>query len=144
MASSSERSRKDARSCSSRRVPQVLRETLGDEATGALVDMFDSAGREWRGDVLTVERFERRLTAEASQIRIEMGQMGVKLREEMAHMEARIRQDMGKMGADLRVEIHAECSRTRVEIVRWSFLFWIGQVAVMAGLLAFMLRVGGR
>ena len=27
----------------------------------------------------------------------------------------------------------------RVELLKWSFLFWVGQVAAMAGLLAYML-----
>jgi hypothetical protein len=27
-----------------------------------------------------------------------------------------------------------------VRLLRWSFLFWVGQVAAMAALLAFMLR----
>jgi hypothetical protein len=32
----------------------------------------------------------------------------------------------------------------RSEILEWSFLFWIGQFAAFAGLLAFMLKVSGR
>jgi hypothetical protein len=28
----------------------------------------------------------------------------------------------------------------RVELLKWSFLFWVGQVATMAGLLSFMHR----
>jgi len=29
-------------------------------------------------------------------------------------------------------------------LLKWSFLFWVGQVAAVAGLLAFMLRSAGR
>ena len=29
-------------------------------------------------------------------------------------------------------------------MLRWSFIFWIGQLAGIAGLLAFMFRVAGR
>ena len=35
--------------------------------------------------------------------------------------------------------VRQEIATTRVEMLRWSFLFWIGQVAAMAGLLAYML-----
>ena len=31
-------------------------------------------------------------------------------------------------------------AETRVELLKWSFLFWIGQVAAIAGMLAFVLR----
>lgn len=62
----------------------------------------------------TIERFERRLTEEVGGLRIEM-----------AHMKMDLRQDIA--GA-------------RVDILRWSFVFWIGQIAAVIGLLAFVLR----
>jgi hypothetical protein len=40
----------------------------------------------------------------------------------------------------MRLEVSRELSALRVEWLKWSFLFWVGQVATMAGLLAFMLR----
>jgi len=36
--------------------------------------------------------------------------------------------------------VRQELATTRVEMLKWSFLSWAGQVAAMAGLLAFMLR----
>ena len=62
---------------------------------------------------LTSERFERRLTEEISGLRLEMHQGFSAIRQEMA--------------------------MSHVAWLRWSFLFWIGQVAALAGLLAFML-----
>jgi hypothetical protein len=37
-------------------------------------------------------------------------------------------------------EVRAEIANTRVEMLKWSFLFWIGQVAVIASLISFLLR----
>ena len=64
------------------------------------------------------DRFECRLTEEISGLRLEMHQGFAALRQENA--------------------------TTRVELLKWSFLFWIGQVAALAGLLAFMLPPAGR
>jgi hypothetical protein len=36
--------------------------------------------------------------------------------------------------------VRQEIANTRVEMLKWSFLFWLGQVATMAALMAFMLR----
>ncbi len=44
----------------------------------------------------------------------------------------------------LRVTLVREIHDGRVETFKWAFLFWIGQVAAVAGLLAFMFRVTGR
>ena len=40
----------------------------------------------------------------------------------------------------LRQDIRKDLSSVRVELLKWSFLFRVGQVAAIAGLLAFMLR----
>lgn len=62
------------------------------------------------------DRYERRLTEEMGALRLEMHQGFASLRQEMAGV--------------------------RVELLKWSFLSWIGQVAAIAGLLAYMLPRG--
>jgi len=101
-------------------VPAALRDRLGYEATSDLIDLLEISNLEWRDRVLSVvtERFERRLTQEISALRLEFHDGLAALRGEMA--------------------------TTRVELLKWSFLFWVGQVAAIAGLLAFMLRSVGR
>jgi hypothetical protein len=61
------------------------------------------------GEAVVTERFEYRLTEECGKLRSEM----VQLR------------------ADLRVDI----ANARADFIKWSFLFWIGQAATVAGLL---------
>jgi len=101
---------------SARRVPASVREKLGDEATFGLIELLDSEQKDWSDRVLTTaaDRFERRVTQECSLLR----------------------QDFNDgLGA-----IRTELASVRVEMLRWSFLFWIGQVAAIAALLSFMLR----
>jgi hypothetical protein len=75
------------------------------------------------------ERFERRLTEEVSGARAELHREISTLRLEMQAGFAALRQEMATMRAD---------------ILKWSFLFWIGQVATITALLSFMLRINGR
>ena len=67
---------------------------------------------------IAADRFERRLTLESSSLRVEV--------REALHE--------GLTG------IRSELATSRVELLKWSFVFWAGQIAVIAGLLAFMLR----
>ena len=71
------------------------------------------------------DRFARALAEESARIRTLIAEQGARLEarlaEQGAHFDGRL--------ADL-----------RAELLKWSFLFWIGQVAAMAALLAFMLR----
>ena len=104
------------------RVPAVVRTRLGDDATFGLVELLDAERKDWSEQVLmtATDRFERRLTQEIGLLRHEFH---TSLQEGLA-------------------AIRAELATARVETLRWSFVFWIGQVAAVAALLAFMLRAG--
>ena len=119
-------------------VPASLRERLGLEASGGLVQMFNRAGREWSADVLSVaaERFDRRLVEEASKVRIEMAQEFAAVRQEMAQGLSSVRQEMAEGFSLVRQEMAAQ----RADLIKWALLFWLGQVGATAAMLAFVLR----
>ena len=54
--------------------------------------------------------------------------------------ERRLAEELGSLRVSLVREIH----EGRVEALKWAFIFWAGQLAAFAGLLAFMLRVNAR
>jgi hypothetical protein len=43
-------------------------------------------------------------------------------------------------GADLRGDLRAEMSAFKAEIIKWMFLFWIGQIAVMTAIIKFLVQ----
>ncbi len=69
------------------------------------------------------ERFEGRLTEEISGLRVEMANGFASLRQEMTQGLAQLRQ---------------EIAATKVDLIKWSFVFWTGQVVVLGGLMAIM------
>ena len=97
-------------------VPEILIERLGENGAKALVDMLHANNRACQDDVLekTAERFERRLVEETSKLRVDM--------------------------AELRTDLHGEIVSSRFELVKWNFVFWIGQVVALAGVISLMLR----
>ena len=80
-------------------------------------------------------------------MRVQMAQMEASLRTEMAQMgqhppghgpDGRSnRQDMAQMDAGIRNDMAAG----RVELFKWCFIFWIGQVLAMTGITGVMLRL---
>jgi phage host-nuclease inhibitor protein Gam len=91
-----------------------------------------------KNTVLTAEaeRFERRLTEEISGLRTEMHDQIAALRTEMHDQIAALRTELHDGLASVRQEMHA----MRVDTLKWSFLFWVGQVATMTALISFLLR----
>ena len=102
------------------RVPAALRARLGDDATFGLIELLDSDRKDWSEQVLSTaaDRFERRLTDQVSALR----------------------EDVRDSLHDGLMSLREELATNRVEMLKWSFLFWLGEISVIASLLAFMLR----
>ena len=120
-------------------VPPALQARLGPEATGGLLQLLHRSDLERRADVIAActERFERRLVEEVSGLRVQIVQVESSLRQQMTEMRAELRGEMANLGSGLRDEIAAG----RIDLFKWCFLFWVGQVLAIGGLLAVMLRL---
>ena len=94
---------------------RALRETVGNDAMADLQTFIEEAGQQAKDEMLLVagERFERRPGDTVGGLRI----------------------DMAKEFADVKVQL----ASTRAEVPKWSFLFWIGQVAVMTAIMSALL-----
>lgn len=79
------------------------------------------------------------LARQCATLREELARQCAKLREELARQGATLREELAREGAALRVEV----ASNRFELLKWSFVFWAGQLIAMAGLMALMLRAFG-
>ena len=109
-------------------VPAALRERLGPDATSGLLQVFDLERRTWSDEVLNIgaERFERRLAETAAALRVQIAESEARLRQELSGMEVRIVR---------------EIASSRVDLLKWSFVFWIGQVVAVSAVMGAMLRI---
>lgn len=114
-------------------VGKTLREKLGEEGVQELIDLINSSQQQQKEDILTFveEKFERRLSEEISKLRVDMVEMNQQLRSEMVEMNQQLRGEMVEQMAKLRTEI----SQTRAELIKWMFIFWVGQVGMILGIL---------
>ena len=98
------------------RITGALLEKLGEPAAAELHVILEARQLESKEAVMTLcaERFERRLIEELSKLRIEMVQGFGSIRQEMAD--------------------------GRFDLVKWSFIFWVGQVVAIGGIVAVLLR----
>jgi hypothetical protein len=87
----------------------ALRDRLGEHGVHDLQDHLEQHLEAWRVDVVNA----------------------VTERLEYRFNECAKRHDISR--------VEKQMAEMKVEIIRWSFLFWIGQVATIAVLLAYML-----
>ncbi len=99
-------------------IPNTIREKLGDEGAEALTEIFNKIEERSKEDIIELaeQRFEKRL-----------GRLDAKIEKVKADLDAKIE----KVKADLGVKIE----RVRADLIKWMFIFWVGQVGVLIGIL---------
>jgi hypothetical protein len=92
-------------------VPKALRERLGEEASEGLIELLNSQSQNSNNSITTFveEKFERRLSEEMAKFRSELSDGISKVRE--------------------------ESQKNQTATIRWMFLFWVGQIGAMLGIL---------
>ena len=138
-------------------VPKILRAKLGDDGAEALVEFFNEAqeANSPKEEIIEIveEKFERRLSEELGKLRVEMAEMKSELRNEMAEMKSELHNQMinlfsesdGKMNkmdqnlrtemAEMKASLKTEIAQSHADLVKWMFIFWVGQIGVMIGIL---------
>ncbi|MEO0305358.1 MAG: hypothetical protein ABIM78_02775 [candidate division WOR-3 bacterium] len=114
-------------------IPKVLREKLGDDGVDALIELLNASNEKLKIDLieLQTEKYERRLAEETAKIdkRIteETAKIDKRITEETARLDKRITEEISK----LRAEFNEKISKTYANIIKWMFIFWVGQISVM-------------
>jgi hypothetical protein len=76
------------------------------------------------------------MAKEFAAVRVESTKEFAAVRGEMAKEFAAVHEELAAMVAGLRTEM----AETRFTMLKWAFLFWIGQVAATTGIMAVLLR----
>ncbi|MEO0279994.1 MAG: hypothetical protein ABIN23_02620 [candidate division WOR-3 bacterium] len=125
-------------------IPKVLREKLGDDGVDALIELLNASNEKLKIDLieLQTEKYERRLAEETAKIdkRIteETAKIDKRITEETARLDKRITEETARLDkriteeiSKLRAEFNEKISKTYANIIKWMFIFWVGQISVM-------------
>ena len=109
---------------------------LSEEATklSAHITELESRLNQWIGEVAT--RLDARITEEVARLdaRIteEAARLNVRLTEEVARLDARI--------AGEAAQLNQRITEVKADVIRWMFLFWVGQIGALVGILAVVFK----
>ena len=127
-------------------------DTFGEDIANELVEWFNQVDATYRADLrelneLNFQRFDAKLEQRIGEVRGEIRQLGTELRAEMKQnvgvLEAKldrglaeVRADMGLLGSQLDKRL----AELRAELIRRMFLFWVGTVVSVGGLVVALTR----
>jgi len=124
-------------------VEKPLRDSLKDDAAvDALVHLINQAQDEQKKDILEFveEKFERRLSEEISQLDVRLSQkisdLEVRLSQKIADSNAKLSQKIADSSAKLSQKVADSDVKTnsiKAELIKWMFIFWVGQIGVILG-----------
>ena len=108
-------------------IPEPLREKLGVEGAEALVHVLNENEKELKSSVLDFagQRFEQSLNREITSVRVDL-----------AGAEKRFDKRLSEETASVRGSIE----KSRSDTIKWMFIFWIGQIGVLLGVLTAFFR----
>lgn len=119
-------------------VPRGLRERLGDQGADELVELLNRVTEDTKRDVLVLaeERYERRLSEEIATVNQHTTDVKAELIQQIADLRTEVSQEI----ADLRTDLSQQIADTKADITRWMFVFWVGQLAAILGILFVFFR----
>ncbi|MBF0458800.1 MAG: DUF1640 domain-containing protein [Nitrospirae bacterium] len=128
-------------------IPRSIRERLGDEASEDFALLINDIDIGARKDAIAIaeERFERRLVEESSKLRLEIrteiGKVNERITLEIGKVNERITLEIGKVNERITEEsgkLRNDIANFKSEIIKWMFLFWVGQIAAMVVIVRFL------
>ncbi|MEO0297338.1 MAG: hypothetical protein ABIN23_07835 [candidate division WOR-3 bacterium] len=112
-------------------IPKVLREKLGDDGVDALLELIENAIKRVKEDIIEIqtEKYERRITDEVSKL-------DKRITDEISKLRVEMREEI----SNLRVEFNERISKTYGNLIKWMFIFWVGQIGVITAILFTFLK----
>jgi len=126
------------------RMPEVLEERLGKEGAEWLVQMLNRVAEQSRENVIVFveEKFERRLSEEMAKINeritVEIDKVNERITVEISRVNERITQEIAKVNqriTDETTRLEKAIHAMRADLIKWMFIFWIGQIGAILGIL---------
>jgi hypothetical protein len=69
------------------------------------------------------------MTALKTELRGDMQELRVEMRTEMKELRAEMRTEMKELRVEMRSDFRVELANARADLLKWSFVFWAGQMA---------------
>ena len=118
-------------------IPKALRDKLGEEGADGLIELLNNSSDNIHNSVIILagEKFESRLSEEIGQFRAENAEQIASLRAEFYEQIAGLRSEFYQEISKLRSELLEKIEENKSSTIRWMFLFWVGQIGTLVGIL---------
>lgn len=134
------------------KLSRAFYEKLGDALANELVEWFNQVDATYRSDLrelneLNFARFDAKVEHRFAQFDAKVEQRLAQFDAKFVQVDARFAQldaTLERRIAELRAEIKIGLHSLETKLIRWMFLFWIGQAATTVGMVYGLLKLTAR
>jgi len=116
------------------RLSKKFYDTFGDDITNELVDWFNKVDATYRTELRELNE-------------LNFGRFDAKLEQREAQLDAKLDQRIAEVKGALGMlesRLDARMAAFEARIIKWMFLFWVGQAVTTVGLVLGVVRLTGR
>jgi copper chaperone CopZ len=136
--------------------PKSLRDKLGDEALESFIQLLNEVekGARETSVLLVEERFERKLTEvktdlenkivevkadlenKIAGVKIDLENKITQVKADLENKIAEVKVDLERKIIEFKTDLENKIAGVKIDLIKWMFIFWIGQVGTILGILA--------
>lgn len=109
---------------------------LGERVADELVNWFNDVDATYRSDLRELN--DRNFTRFEYKLDQRMAELEARLNARIDRVEAELNAKLDRVAAELGAKIDTRIDALRAELIKWSFLFWIGTVVTIVGAMKMM------
>ena len=90
-----------------------------------------------------VTKLQAEIATVKTELKAEIANVKAELQAEIADVKAELKEDIANVRieiATVKAELQTEIANAKSEMIKWMFIFWVGQLAAMFGLLYFFFK----
>jgi hypothetical protein len=132
-------------------LPDVIEQKLKVEERKEVIAFINNlvadTSDDLKKDIIEIleERFEKKLSIELVNLKMELMEkisgLAVQLNDRITKVEAQLNERITTSSEKLRAELVEKIANSKVETIKWMFIFWIGNVITIIGGIIGILKI---
>ena len=128
-------------------IEQKLKVNERKEVIAFINNLVADTSDDLKKDIIEIleERFEKKLSVELVNLKLELMEkisgLEVQLNDRITKVEAHLNERITTSSEKLRSELVEKIANSKVETIKWMFIFWIGNVITIIGGIIGILKI---
>ena len=110
---------------------ELLKSRIGEKEAEAFVQILETKVNGKFEEAKTTLSTKEDVANLRGELKEDIANLRTELKGDIANLRAELKEDI----ANLRAELKQDIANTRADIIKWMFIFWVGQIGILIAIL---------